>query len=126
MEIAKKTPTPNESKMSSFLNFSNAISNLVTTVETLQVPAYRDNPQLLQELVANYKNFKIQWGMQRVRLCSGGAILLDFSEWVSEISEAVSLVSVPKFTFRDSREDGFSRDGRRCNVFFSSFLVYIL
>lgn len=73
VEISKKTPTPKESKMSSFTD-SNAISNLVTTVETSEVPAYLENPQLLQELVDNFHDsFRIQWGMQKMRLGSARA-----------------------------------------------------
>ncbi len=107
IDVARKTPTPKESNLSSFIDYSNAINNLVTTADTLEVPANRDNPQLLQELVDKLPDsFKIQWGLYKVRLGSASANLLDFSDWVSEIAEAASFVSVQTFSFRDKRKEG--------------------
>lgn len=39
VEIARKTPTPKEGKLSTIVDFAGAINNLVTTIGTLQIPA---------------------------------------------------------------------------------------
>ncbi len=107
VEIARKTPTPSEGKLSTIVDFAGAISNLVTTIETLRIPAYLNNPQLMQELVDKLPDgLKLQWGMKSLEIES--STLTHFAEWIDRVALAASKVSTPKLNFRERREEGFN------------------
>ncbi len=122
VEIARKTPTPSEGRLSTIVDYAGAINNLVTTIETLRIPAYLNNPQLMQELVEKLPDaLKLQWGMKSVEL--GSSTLVHFAEWVDRVAEAASRVITPKLNFKERKEDNFhaaveetSSSSRCCTV----------
>ncbi len=107
VEIARKTPTLKEGKLSSIVDFAGAVMNLVTTIRTLRIPTYLNNPQLKQELVDKLPDgLKLQWGMKSLDI--GSNTLVHFAEWIDRVAEGASKVSTPKLNFREKRKDGFS------------------
>ncbi|CAL8132207.1 unnamed protein product [Orchesella dallaii] len=97
---AKKVPAPKEDNIASLLDYSNAISNLVSTVETLKANQHLHNPHLMTELVDKLPaHLKLDWGKVACKL--GNVSLLDLNRFVEEIAEAVSAVSTPKFKMKD-------------------------
>ncbi|UYV73090.1 hypothetical protein LAZ67_10001791, partial [Cordylochernes scorpioides] len=108
IEMAKKTPSPKEGRLSGILDYANAINNLVTTVKALDTPSHLQNPQLKKELVDKLPDvLRLQWGEYVLMRGGAGEVTLeDLSKWMNIKAAAVSMVTIPDFKKGRERDSG--------------------
>ncbi|CAG9817899.1 unnamed protein product [Phaedon cochleariae] len=104
-EKSKKTPSPRERKPDSNILCSNAVINLITTMEVLESSGHMYNPQLLDEITRKLSYFlKLNWGKYALKN-RGNVNLKMFSEWLKEKSEITCYVNYP--VLRIEERDNF-------------------
>ncbi len=103
VNLARDTRAPRENLLSLIINYANAISNLVTTVQTMGIHEYLNNLQLLKELVDKFPDsMKMQWGEAVIGMI-GGPTPVDFSDRISRKAKAISAIAIPKYTLSAER-----------------------
>ena len=96
IQKAQKIQNPREDRPESLMDFSNAVLNMVTTMESLKRTGHLLNPQLLSDLVNKLPIFaKVQWA-QHVSVKEEELSLKVFSSWLQLFSRAMSRVEVIK------------------------------
>ncbi len=101
IDKAKRVPAPREEEFESFLNFSNTVVNMSSTMKTLGCDAHLQNPQLLRELVDKLPGtLKFDW--TKSRALNKNVSLEDFSEWLEMMTRILG--STATFTESKSRK----------------------
>jgi hypothetical protein len=109
---ASRTPTPRDDNPETIIAFSNAVSNLVTTMETLESTGHMQNPQLIQDLVNKVPfHLRLEWGTLASMNYPTEPNLKDFSNWLSAKALAVSMISVQKIP-EDNHDRQHNHHGR--------------
>jgi len=102
IQKVKTIPNLRDDKIEMLIDFSNAVKNLVATMENLHCVGHLSNPQLLEDLVQKLPtNLKLQWGMMAASLKREEPSLVEFSYWLDEMALAVSYVSCSSPAVRD-------------------------
>jgi len=115
IEKAVKAPPVKEGRLEFLVEFSNAVRNVVSTVEHLHCTEYLMNPQLIEELVHKLPtHLQLKWGSKLVKL--GKPDLGKFSEWLKKQGMAASLVSYARVSNSERDTDKKGRPSRVLNT----------
>ena len=80
--------------MVGLIDLSNAVTNLVSTMQLLKSDGHLRNPELRQNLVAKLPTtLQLQWGENAQQKRTSDITLADFSTWLTARADAASLVS---------------------------------
>jgi len=105
---AKLLPSPKEDKSESIIDFSNAVKNLVATMETLGCLGHMWNPQLVEDFLLKLPtSLRMQWGHAAATIGQTEPNLKDFSLWLEDLAVAASYLpmqSIPKDPVREKYE----------------------
>ncbi|CAG9818863.1 unnamed protein product [Phaedon cochleariae] len=87
---AKHFPVMKNNDFRSLTHFAEDVSNLVVTLEIMDMRNYLECPQLLEEILQKLPyNMQLSWG-EKVLNANGRSSLREFKEWIWRKSEAAS------------------------------------
>ncbi|XP_074029231.1 uncharacterized protein [Leptinotarsa decemlineata] len=87
---AKNFPIMKNNDFRSLTHFAEDVSNLVVTLETMNMQNYLDCPQILEEILQKLPyNMQLSWG-EKVLEKNGKSTLQEFKKWLWRKSEAAS------------------------------------
>ena len=91
---AKSLTSPKDGDMIGLIDLSNAVTNLVSTMQLLKNDGHLRNPELRRNLVAKLPTtIQLQWGEHAQQKRTSDITLADFSTWLTARADAASLVS---------------------------------
>ena len=91
---ARSLTSPKDGDMIGLIDLSNAVTNLVSTMQLLKSDGHLRNPELRQNLVAKLPTtLQLQWGEHAQQKRTSDITLADFSTWLTARADAASLVS---------------------------------
>ena len=86
--------SPKDVDMIGLIDLSNAVTNLVSTIQLLISDGHLCNPELRENLVAKLPTtLQQQWGEHAQQKRTSDISLEDFSTWLTAMADAASLVS---------------------------------
>ena len=89
----KSLPSPRDGDMVSLIDFSNAVTNLVSTMEFLKSEGHVQNPELRRRLVSKLPSaLQLQWGEFAHK---SDVDLKVFSKWLADRADAASFAATP-------------------------------
>ena len=93
VEKTKALSAPSEGDMVGLIDLSNAVTNLVTTMELLNSDGHLKNPELRRQLAGKVPSaLRLQWG-ERAHGCAE-LNLRDFATWLAGRADAASFVTM--------------------------------
>ncbi|XP_053691178.1 uncharacterized protein LOC128739706 [Sabethes cyaneus] len=109
-------PSPKEEHLGSLVDFALAVRNMVATIKACELEQHLCNPTLLHNLTKRLPPMiRLNWATHRQSLPS--VTVLDFSDWLYNLAEAASAVTLPDFS---SSSDSKSRRGRKDDGFLNA------
>ena len=91
---ARSLTSPKDGDMVGLIDLSNAVTNLVSTMQLLKSDGHLRNPELRQNLVAKLPTtLQLQWGEHAQQKRTSDITLADFSTWLTARADAASFVS---------------------------------
>ena len=97
----KSLPSPRDGDMVGLIDFSNAVSNLVSTMELLKSEGHVQNPELRRRLVSKLPSaLQLQWGEFAHK---SDVDLKVFSKWLADRADAASFVATQPRSCSDAR-----------------------
>ena len=92
IEKVKSLEQVSRGDLSTLVDFSNALANLVNSVEQLHRPEHLANPQLREDLVRKLPpDLRLQWG-EHALTRTDDVNLKTFSEWIRQRARAANYV----------------------------------
>ncbi|XP_062711547.1 uncharacterized protein LOC134289570 [Aedes albopictus] len=106
-------PSPKADRLCTLIDFALAVRNMVATVKACNLEEHLCNLTLLHSLTERFPPMiRLNWATHRQGLRS--VTLSEFSDWLYNLAEAASAVTMPQFscssenkTHRSRRDDGF-------------------
>ena len=90
---ARSLTSPKDGDMLGLIHLSNAVTNLVSTMQLLKSDGHLRSPELRQNLVAKLPTtLHLQWGEHAQQKRTSDITLADFSTWLTARADAASLV----------------------------------
>ncbi|XP_065088896.1 uncharacterized protein LOC135710301, partial [Ochlerotatus camptorhynchus] len=97
-------PAPKADKMESIIDFGVAVQNLCATIEACRMEECLYNVALLHELTDLLPpSIKMNWALHRQS--KQAVTLKDFSEWIGNLVDAFSKVTVPIVVYRCQKQE---------------------
>lgn len=117
IEKVRRTTPLKEGKFETYLQFSNIVESLVTTMEIFESTGHMNNPQLLNEVVVKIPPFlRIEWA--KLSMTKTNVSLKDFSTWLRNIALAASTcIEMGPSDKRFHENDKFEQKRKRENIF---------
>ena len=98
----KYLPVIKDSNFDQIVKFSNQVTNLVSTMVTLDYTGHLTNPQLIKDLYCKLPEYlKLKWG-EKVAQSFGKADLFTFAQFLEQTAEAACYVATPRTDFLKS------------------------